>query len=260
MIYYKNTSMHRANVFLIFLLLLSNSFESLACSCAPYPNRSLCQLGEEASAGQLANFMAVVELPNATNTENPKIFPVDIIEMLSGERPSGNINLLQYGSASCGQQRIIGASVRGVLIANLVDGKASPNVCLLRESFFRMSGDTVFIPLFDERGRGFDQPYTLEQFRTNTCINFSSSKEVLPADESFNLTYTPQSSMLEVISLDPAIRTENVRVDIYSSNGQHLLEAQPASPIDMRTMPPGMYSILIRDEQRAWSKAFVKPN
>ena len=245
---------------LVFLFVLLSTFDGRACSCEQYENRSLCHLGDEANNGQIANFMAIVEIPNGITAVNPKVYPIDVIELLAGVMPSKNIILLQWDGASCSQQNVIAAGVRGVLIANLVDGEAKPSFCLLQESFFRMVEDTIFVPLFDERGRQFNKFYTLEEFRTTSCLNFTSSKETLPADEAFTLTYSIHNSLLELTSLNPANRTGNLSIDVYSSNGQHLLEARPAAPIDVSSLPPGMYVILIRNEQQAWSKTFVKPN
>jgi len=205
--------------------------------------------------------MAIVELKDSVSAGEMEVsFTVEVSELLAGLMPVGGVILEKFGAGTCSQFRFITERARGLLIATVIDGKVAPDFCRLENSFFQMNGDTVFVPLFDDRSREYFQPYTLEEFRMNSCINFSPSKDVLPADDAFILSYAAQSSMLQVTSLDPAIRLENVRIDIYSSNGQHLLEAQPAGPIDMSTMPPGMYAFLIRDEQRAWSKAFVKPN
>ena len=233
-----------------------------ACSCGPYDNQSLCQLGDEANLqGARANFMAVVELGDSTISGDFIIYSLNVVELLAGEMPTGDVELVQFGLEwSCAQYDIIEPRARGVLVANLVDDQAMPSFCTLQHSFFRMVGDTVFVPLFGERFEQYDQPYTLEEFRTGSCENFSASKEISAADESFALAYNPQNEELEIISLDQTLRSEKLSVDIYASSGRHLLEVKPPGPFDVSFLPPGMYAILIRDRQQAWSKAFVKSN
>jgi len=245
------------------LILLASSLSSIdaeACSCGPYQSRSLCQLGEEADTGQLSDFMAVVELVDSTVSGEEIRYTISILEMLGGSLPSQSVELVQFGLGwTCTQyDEFIQPGAKGVLVGKLDNGIAYPDFCTLQNTFFRMVDDTVFVPL--NAVREVDQPYTLTDFRANNCINFSSSTEVLPADEAFTLSYSSQSEVLEILLFDPAIRSENLNLNLYSSNGQHLLEAKPSSPIDVSLMPPGMYAILLRDEQRAWSKAFVKPN
>ena len=248
--------------FIAFLLMLSPLFasSSFGCSCFPDENRNLCQLGDEANSGQRSNFLAVVELIDSTMAGDVATYSVRVEDLLAGVLPAGDIFLVQFNGASCSQYDIIDLGVRGVLSGQISSGMAYPTFCSLSESFFRMNMDTVFVPLYDNGIGSYDEPYTLADFRAGNCAEVVNLVDLRPAEEAFTIEYFWAAQQLEVISLDPSARSANLTLSIYSSNGQHLLEAQPSSPIDMSSFPPGMYAILIRNEQHAWSKAFVKPN
>ncbi len=248
------------SIITILVLSLLVAADTYACSCTPDANRSLCQLGDQANAGDDVSFLAVVELTDSIMIGYETIYSVEVVELLAGVLPPDDLTLVQYGEVSCSQYEYIEIGARGVLVGNPVDGAMFPDFCTLGRSFFKLSQDTVFLRL-NLRNPGPDgTPYTLTDFRTGDCVNFSDSEEVATADEAFSLSYDWQSAELDVIVLDPSIRSESLALSIYTSSGQHLLETTPSGPIDVSSFPPGMYAILLRNEQKAWSKAFVKPN
>ncbi|MFK8055136.1 MAG: T9SS type A sorting domain-containing protein [Saprospiraceae bacterium] len=246
-----------------FLFLVFSPFFALdsdACTCIPDSNRSLCTLGDEADAGQNSNFLAVVKLTSVSNSGGIATYTLEVLEFLGGTQPTGDVFLVQMDGATCSQYDIIDLGVTGVLSGFHANGQLFPSFCQLERSLFRMNMDTVFVPHYTPSVGFVDEPYTLAEFRSGSCAEVSDIGKVTPADEAFSLSYDWHNEELEIVVLDPSIRSENLAVSIYSANGQHLLEVKPSGPIDVSSMPPGMYAILIRNEQQAWSKAFVKPN
>jgi hypothetical protein len=61
-----------------------------------------------------------------------------------------------------------------------------------------------------------------------------------------------------IITITPALKNEDFFVDIYSLQGQKLLTSQKTTVIDISTLAPGVYTVVVKQKNKHWKNKIVK--